>query len=171
MATTAATLAAESDGPTRRVAPEWVIFGSGGECFAVPLDQVREILLPQPITRLPGCGPEICGLVGLRGGILTAFDIGAILELQPAVSVPDHRLLMLECRGQVVAGAVESVLAVTNLAAAESAAVVADDGWRVSFDESVDANSSIDTARRERGERARVARALDLDDLLGRYLA
>ncbi len=102
------------DGPVQRIAPEWVIFGCSGERFAIPLSQVREILLPQPITRLPGCGPEVCGLVGLRGRILTIFDFGAALGLTPAASVQDHRLLMVEHRGEIVGGAVEEVLAVTH---------------------------------------------------------
>lgn len=101
-------------GPLQRVAPEWVIFGCSGERFAIPLQQVREILLPQPIIRLPGCGPEVCGLIGLRGRILTVFDLGAALDLRPAVSVAEHRLLLLEHGGQVVAGVVEEVFSVTH---------------------------------------------------------
>jgi chemotaxis signal transduction protein len=102
------------DGPLQRLAPEWVIFGCSGEEFAVPLSRVREILLPQPITRLPGCGPEICGLVGLRGRILTVVDFGAALGLTAAIATPDHRLLLVEYDGELVAGAVEEVHAVTH---------------------------------------------------------
>jgi purine-binding chemotaxis protein CheW len=91
-----------------------VIFGCSGQRFAIPLTQVREILLPQPITRLPGCGPEVCGLAGLRGGILTVFDFGAALGLRAAVSKPDHRLLLVEHGGRLVAGVVEEVFSVTH---------------------------------------------------------
>jgi purine-binding chemotaxis protein CheW len=91
-----------------------VIFGCSGERFAIPLSQVREILLPLPTVRLPGCGPEVCGLVGLRGRILTVFDLGAALDLRPAVSSPDHRLLLLEHDDDLVAAAVEEVFSVTH---------------------------------------------------------
>lgn len=108
-----ASIASATD-PLQRIAPEWVIFGCSGERFAIPLSQVREILLPQPTIRLPGCGPEVCGLTGLRGRILTVFDLGAALDLRPAASVPDHRLLLLEHGGEVVAGAVEEVFSITH---------------------------------------------------------
>jgi purine-binding chemotaxis protein CheW len=110
----ASTAFAVSDGPLLRIAPEWVIFGCSGQRFAIPLAQIREILLPQPITRLPGCGPEVCGLIGLRGRILTVFDFGAALGLRTAASVPEHRLLLVEHGGELVAGVVEEVLAVTH---------------------------------------------------------
>lgn len=97
-----------------RNAPEWVIFGCSGERFAIPLTRVREILLPQPTVRLPGCGPEVCGLTGLRGRILTVFDLGAALDLRPAASVPDHRLLLLEYGEELVAGAVEEVFVIAR---------------------------------------------------------
>lgn len=171
MATTAATVAAETEGPAHRIAPEWVIFGSGDECFAVPLKQVREILLPQPITRLPGCGPEVCGLAGLRGVILTVFDMGAALGLRSAVSTPDHRLLMLEFGGHLVAGVVERVIAVTHLAVAADADAGLDAGWRIKFGEPTGASASASTAPRMEAAHARVARALDLDLILGRLLA
>lgn len=69
---------------------------------------------PQPVTRLPGCGPEVCGLVGLRGRILTVFDFGAALGLRPSVEAADYRLLMVEHGTELVAGAVDEVLAVSH---------------------------------------------------------
>lgn len=108
----------QSDGPLQRTAPEWLIIACSGERYAIPLRQVREILVPQPITRLPGCGPEVCGLVGLRGRILTVFDVGAALGLRPARQVEGHRLLLLEAGGGLVAGVVDEVVAVVPVATA-----------------------------------------------------
>ncbi|HEX6939411.1 MAG TPA: chemotaxis protein CheW [Longimicrobiales bacterium] len=97
-------------------APVWAVFGCGDRTFGFPLDRVREILFPRPITRLPGCGPEVCGLIGLRGRIVTVLDVGAALGLRPAVSQPDHRLLVVECGDRLVAGAVETVAAIRPVA-------------------------------------------------------
>lgn len=114
MATTDAVLA-----PVARTASTvqvWTVFGCDGRIFGFPLERVREIVLPGPITRLPGCGPEVCGLIGLRGRIVTVFDVGAALGLRPSAAQPDHRLLLLECGNRLVAGAVERVAAVQEVA-------------------------------------------------------
>lgn len=108
----------QSDGPPQRTSPEWLIVVCSGERYAVPLLQVQEILVPQPFTRLPGCGPEVCGLIGLRGRIVTVFDIGAIMGRRPARQVASHRLLLLEVGGGSVAGAVDEVVAVEPTATA-----------------------------------------------------
>jgi chemotaxis signal transduction protein len=117
MASTHATAAPE--GVAFQAAPEWVVFGCGGRRFALPLGQVREILMPRPFTRLPGCGPEVCGLIALRGRVITVFDFGAALGLGPAVRKSDHRLLLLEHGERLVGGAVETVHAVARAAVAE----------------------------------------------------
>ncbi len=93
----------------------WAVFDCDGRTFGFPLERVREIVLPGPITRLPGCGPEVAGLIGLRGRIVTVFDVGARLGLRPAAAQGDHRLLLLECGEQLVAGAVERVAAIQEV--------------------------------------------------------
>jgi chemotaxis signal transduction protein len=98
--------------------PQWVVFSCGGHRLALPLEQVREILTPRPFTRLPGTGPAVCGLIGVRSRIVTAFDLAVILGLPPARATPDHRLLLVESGEKVPALVVEEVLAV---AAAELA--------------------------------------------------
>ena len=92
---------------------QWVVFRCDRRRFATPLDRVREILPPLPFTRIPGCGGEVCGLVGARGRVVTVFDLGAILGLKPTRSVADHRLLILDHGNRPLAVAVDEVLAVT----------------------------------------------------------
>lgn len=100
-------------------APEWVVFACDGHRFGLPLGRVREVLEPRPVTRLPGCGPAVCGLVGVRGRIITTFDFGAALSLRPASSLPGHRLILLEHGERVFALAVDSIVAVARAAAAD----------------------------------------------------
>lgn len=114
MATTSATLA--SLARATGAAQLWAVFSCDGRAFGFPLDRVREIVLPGPITRLPGCGPEVAGLIGLRGRIVTVFDIGARLGLRPSAARGDHRLLLLDCGERLVAGAVERVAAIQEVA-------------------------------------------------------
>jgi purine-binding chemotaxis protein CheW len=94
--------------------PEWVVFSCAGEWFGVPLLSSREVVPPQPLTRLPGCGPEVAGLIGLRGRVVTAFDLGVVLELEPARRLPDHRILVLDHGERVVAIAVDSIVGIAR---------------------------------------------------------
>lgn len=88
----------------------WVVFACEGRHYGLPLEHVSEIITPRPFTRLPGAGREVCGLVGIRGRVVTVFDLGAILGLRSAASFPDHRLLLLELGVRRVGAAVEEVV-------------------------------------------------------------
>ena len=61
--------------PTRRL----LVFEVGGSAFACEMESFREIITPQPMTRLPGAPPSVCGLINLRGTIVTVVDGGMVL--------------------------------------------------------------------------------------------
>lgn len=100
-------------GPETPAAAQWVVFTCAGQRFGLPLAHVSEILTPRPFTRLPGAGPEVCGLVGIRGRVVTVLDLGVVLGLRAAGSLPDHRLLLLELGARRVAAAVDDVAAIS----------------------------------------------------------
>jgi len=50
-------------------------FYAGGGYFGVPVEQVQEVVKPQPITPVPLAPKVIRGLINLRGQILTAIDL------------------------------------------------------------------------------------------------
>jgi purine-binding chemotaxis protein CheW len=93
---------------------QWVVFACGDHLFGLPLDRTREILPPRPITRLPGCGPEVAGLVGIRGRVLTVFDLGVILDKNASALRPDHRMLVVVASGKRVAVLVDEIVAVSR---------------------------------------------------------
>ena len=76
----------------------------------MPLERVGEIIASRPFTRLPGAGPEVCGLVGVRGRVVTVFDMGAVLGLRSAATLPDHRLLLMDLGTRRIGAAVDDVL-------------------------------------------------------------
>lgn len=88
----------------------WVVFSCEGKRYGVPLERVGEIIAPRPFTRLPGAGPEVCGLVGVRGRLVTVFDMGAVLGLRSAASLPDHRLLLMDLGARRIGAVVEDVI-------------------------------------------------------------
>jgi purine-binding chemotaxis protein CheW len=95
-------------------ASQWVVFACGDHLFGLPLTRTREILPPRSITRLPGCGPEVAGLVGIRGRVVTVFDFGVILGTTPAAKNADHRMLVVFVNGKRVAVLVDEIIAVSR---------------------------------------------------------
>jgi purine-binding chemotaxis protein CheW len=67
--------------PTRRL----LVFEVGGSVFACEMESFREIVTPQPMTRLPGAPASVCGLINLRGTIVTVVDGGMVLGMSPYV--------------------------------------------------------------------------------------
>jgi len=65
--------------PTRRL----LVFDVGGGAYACDMDSFREIVPPQHLTRLPGSPETVCGLINLRGTIVTVIDGGATLGKRP----------------------------------------------------------------------------------------
>lgn len=119
-----------SAGPVEDEAAEperMVLFVVGQHRFAVPIDRIREIIPARPYTPLPGSGGHVCGLINLRGRIVTVMDLGARLNLPPASRLPEHSIVIVEHRGKLVGMAVEEVariVAVDPGTLAESAEVL-----------------------------------------------
>ena len=65
--------------PTRRL----LMFEVGGSVFACDMESFREIVPAQRTTRLPGAPDTVCGLINLRGTIVTVIDGGIVLGKPP----------------------------------------------------------------------------------------
>jgi purine-binding chemotaxis protein CheW len=65
--------------PTRRL----LAFEVGGTVFACDMESFREIVPTQRTTRLPGAPNTVCGLINLRGTIVTVIDGGIVLGKRP----------------------------------------------------------------------------------------
>jgi purine-binding chemotaxis protein CheW len=64
-----------------------VLFRAGGERFALALDAVREVVVPQPpFVRVPRSGQGVRGAMNLRGRVV------AVVELAPLVGLPSDAL-------------------------------------------------------------------------------
>src|SRR6266576_5098991 len=69
------TVAEEPQVPTRRL----LVFEIAGNGYACDMDAFREIVPAQQMTRLPGAPDTVCGLINLRGTIVTVIDGGVAL--------------------------------------------------------------------------------------------
>ena len=52
----------------------------GGQFCCVPVQRVRDVLLPQATTPIPLAPPEIAGSLNLRGRIVTAMKTAGLAE-------------------------------------------------------------------------------------------
>lgn len=53
-----------------------LLFDLAGRVYACEVAPVREIVPYRKCTRLPGAPPHVCGLINLRGTIVTVIDLG-----------------------------------------------------------------------------------------------
>ena len=60
---------------------QFCTFYLAGHCFGVEVDEVQEVLRHQDMTAVPLAGPEVGGLMNLRGQIVTAVDLRERLGL------------------------------------------------------------------------------------------
>ena len=65
----------EAPVPTRRL----LVFVVDGRAFACEMEAFREIVPTRQMTRLPGAPSTVCGLINLRGSIVTVLDGGVCL--------------------------------------------------------------------------------------------
>jgi purine-binding chemotaxis protein CheW len=75
-----------------------VVFRAGGERFALPLEAVREVVLPQPpFARVPRSGPAVRGAMNLRGRVVAVIDLALLLGLPAAAAGErDGHVVVLE---------------------------------------------------------------------------
>ncbi|MGH7701721.1 MAG: chemotaxis protein CheW [Gemmatimonadales bacterium] len=90
-------------------AVRFVVFRVGDLVCAVPVEVVREIISPQPATRIPGAPSTIDGLVNVRGSLLTVVKGHAVLGRE-APGGDGGSVLVLEVAGRALGFEVDEVL-------------------------------------------------------------
>ena len=67
--------------PATGAATGWCTFMLAGRLCGLEVVRVQEVLRPQPLTRLPLAPGMVSGLLNLRGRIVPAVDLRAVLGL------------------------------------------------------------------------------------------
>ncbi|WP_198372386.1 chemotaxis protein CheW [Roseomonas rosulenta] len=88
-----------------------------GQCCAVPVLLVRDVLGTQAITRIPLAPPEIAGSLNLRGRIVTAVDLRLRLGLPPREAGTAPMSVVVEQAGELYSLQVDEVGEVVPLPA------------------------------------------------------
>ncbi|AFC86485.1 chemotaxis protein CheW [Frateuria aurantia] len=99
----------------------WLDVILGEQHYALPLQQVQEVIREADITPVPGAARAIIGVIHLRGDIITIIDMRERLGLPPHPDGPkgpsSRRLVIVHDGTDLVGVRVDDVGAVLNLEA------------------------------------------------------
>lgn len=92
-----------------------VCFFLGKQEYALPISQVREVVLPVKSTPVVYTPPFVLGIINLRGEIVAILDISLFFGLQ-AISVTDKsRIIIVEANGVTAGLMVDAVAKVKEI--------------------------------------------------------
>jgi purine-binding chemotaxis protein CheW len=97
--------AAKTEPATRK----WATFSLAGELFALRVEDVQEVLMPQPLTPVPLAPAHIVGLLNLRGQIMPAVDLRRRLGFAPRDDAKPGSLLVLMAEERLISVVVDDI--------------------------------------------------------------
>jgi purine-binding chemotaxis protein CheW len=92
-----------------------VIFKIAGEEFGVDINEVKEIIRWEDVTRIPNTESYIKGVINLRGSIVVVNDLAMKLGLPSKDVDDDTRILVVEVNGNTVGMVVDSATEVLHI--------------------------------------------------------
>ena len=110
-------LEAEPGGEQERVS--YLGFHLGGEIYGLPLERLREVARVSHLRRVPGAPAGVAGLVNLRGEILCALDVRAILGMPAAPTTETPFIVALRGSGDPIGLIVDSIADIYAVAPSE----------------------------------------------------
>ena len=92
-----------------------VVFNLGKEEFGVNINEVREIIRMEQITKIPNTESYVKGVINLRGGIIVIIDLAAKLGLLTKDIDKNTRIIVIEMKNNSVGMIVNSATEVLRL--------------------------------------------------------
>ncbi|ADB58427.1 chemotaxis protein CheW [Archaeoglobus profundus] len=86
-----------------------IVFSLGEERYGVDITQVREIIRPTKITRIPNAPDFVEGVINLRGQITTIINLRKRFGLPPKEIDNDTRIIVVEYNDAVIGMMVDTV--------------------------------------------------------------
>ncbi|HIH69109.1 chemotaxis protein CheW [Methermicoccus shengliensis] len=96
-----------------------IVFNLGDERYGVDISQVREIIRPTQITRIPNAPDFVEGVINLRGQITTIINLRKRFGMQPKEIDNDTRIIVVENENAVIGMMVDTVNEVKYLSSAD----------------------------------------------------
>jgi purine-binding chemotaxis protein CheW len=97
-------------------ASEYVTVVIEGQWLGLPIARVQDVFMPQLLTRVPLSGPEIAGVLNLRGRIVTAVDLRLRLGMPPRSDGRPAMAVGIELKGESSGLLIDTVGEVMKLA-------------------------------------------------------
>ena len=94
---------------------QYVEFSLANEEYAISIDLVQEIIMPQKTTHIPKSPSFIEGVINLRGHIIPIIDGRKRFNIKVSDSTSETRIVILELKGHSVGLIVDAVSEVVNL--------------------------------------------------------
>ena len=110
---------ADAELPPEQERVPYLGFYLGSEVYGLALDQLREVARMAHVRRVPGAPAGVAGLVNLRGEILCALDVRAILGLPAKTSPEPPFLVALRGFGDPLGLIVDAIADIYSLAPAD----------------------------------------------------
>lgn len=113
--------AARLDAPGGGQAQSWTGLGFrlGSQWFVAPREDVREVIAPPRVTRVPNAQPWLGGLANVRGELLAIVDLPRFFGLPPGESTRGQRVLVLNSRRTPVGLLVDEIAGYRQFTAGE----------------------------------------------------
>jgi purine-binding chemotaxis protein CheW len=101
-----------------------VLFRVAQERYALPLEAVREVVLPRPpFARVPRVGGAVRGVMNLRGRVVAVVDLAELMGLEPRALAEGYgQVVILERDKRSLGLLIAGVLGVEPLTPAEGTA-------------------------------------------------
>lgn len=99
---------------------EYLAFSLGGEAYAIEIGNIVEILKPLPITEVPRAGPDVVGVMSVRGRLVAVIDLKPRFRLLRTFTMDKKtRILLVHAVDEEIGLLVDEVLQVYRLAESE----------------------------------------------------
>ena len=98
---------------------QWATFFLAKEQFAVPVEDVQEVLLSQPLTPVPLAPAQIVGLLNLRGAIVPIVDLRCRFGQGLTETTPLHIFIIVQIGGRQVGLIGDRVLDIVSVDASQ----------------------------------------------------
>jgi purine-binding chemotaxis protein CheW len=99
----------------KRSAEEMVVFSLLGESYALPVQQVREVIRLQAIRPIPKSAAFVEGVICLRGRVIAVLDLRKRLDLPGGEHTGATRILIVRMPRSLVGLIVDSVQEVLTI--------------------------------------------------------
>ena len=86
-----------------------VTFRIGEEYFGMPVGDVREIIRNTELFDVPGSGPDVRGVINLRGDVIPIIDLRKKFGLPEEMYADNTRVIVVEVEGKLMGIVVDSV--------------------------------------------------------------